>query len=179
VCGTWLETITADADRTPPGWEELVNHYRFQGVLDTDVDPPHKDDDWLDDAGRKARRSDKTRRRQRKYLAAKPVEPAHDAAAHQPHTQAPVPPNEPPVPLLEVPEVPQPNTPWEPNPYDEEPPVPVQAAEPATNEVPPAPMAKDSKDWWSRDLGSCRNAPMYSRVSLLPLIFYFCFPSCL
>jgi hypothetical protein len=39
VYDDWFETVTADADRTPPEWEELVNHSRFLNVLDNDVDP--------------------------------------------------------------------------------------------------------------------------------------------
>ncbi len=39
VFDDWFETVTADADRTPPEWEELVNHSRFLNVLDNDVDP--------------------------------------------------------------------------------------------------------------------------------------------
>jgi hypothetical protein len=52
VFDDWFETVTAEADRTPPEWKELVNDSRFQNVLDADVDPPHLDDAWLDDTAR-------------------------------------------------------------------------------------------------------------------------------
>jgi hypothetical protein len=66
-------------------------------------------------------------------------------------------PNEPPIPLPEVPEVPPPNAQWEPSHNnevppptvrvaelvtDEVPPAPIQAAEAAANEVPPAPIGR-------------------------------------
>jgi hypothetical protein len=59
-----------------------------------------------------------------------PFEPAHDAAAHMMSIQAPLPPNEPPIPLPETLEVTQRKVPWEPNQDDEMPPAPIQAAEP-------------------------------------------------
>jgi hypothetical protein len=92
VYDDWLETVTADADMTPPEWEELVNSSRFQNILDVEVDPPNLDDDWLDDIERKARTADEALHRQGRDRAAQPVEPAHDAAAHLPPAQVVPPP---------------------------------------------------------------------------------------
>jgi hypothetical protein len=58
VYNGWFETVTADADWTPPEWKEPVKYFCFQNVLNTDFDPLHLDDDWLDNITRKASTAD-------------------------------------------------------------------------------------------------------------------------
>lgn len=110
VFDDWFETVTVDADRTPPEWEELVGYSRFQNVLDDEVDAPYLDDDWLDDTARNTRTAEEALRRQERERAAQLVKPANDAAIDQPPA-----PTVPPIPTPDVPEAPPNHVTWQPN----------------------------------------------------------------